>query len=45
VASEGRGFEEFHPVRGTPLAYSHKYTPLAYKVNCERGSVASLTSS
>jgi hypothetical protein len=26
----------FHPVPGTPLAYSYKYTLLAYKVNYER---------
>jgi hypothetical protein len=29
-------FEEFHSVPGTPLAYSSKYTLLAYKVNWER---------
>ena len=33
---KARGFEEFHPVPGTPLAYSSKYTLLAYKVNWER---------
>jgi transposase-like protein len=33
VAREDRGFEEFHPIPGTPVAYASKYTLLAYKVN------------